>query len=228
MFLGHFGLGFAGKRVAPALSLGALFLAVQWADLLFFVFCLLGIEHFRIDPGNTRMTPMDFFDYPWSHSLLALVVWGLLVGGTFALVTKTRPRTKSVAIVLAVGVLSHWFLDALVHRPDMPLRPLGGPKVGLSVWNHPALTVLLEIIVFGGGLLVYVRATRAVDRAGVWALWSLVVFLALTWAGSVFGPPPPNERIVSLSGLAMWLFVPWGYWIDRHRAIVGASKGGSR
>jgi hypothetical protein len=221
MFLGHFGLGFAGKRVAPALSLGALFLAVQWADLLFFVFCLLGIEHFRIDPGNTRMTPMDFHDYPWSHSLLALVVWGLLVGGTYAILR--RENRKVAGFLLAAGVVSHWLLDALVHRPDMPLRPGGGPKVGLSIWNHPALTVVLELLVFGGGLLVYVRTTRAVDGIGAWALWSLVLFLSATWLASVFGPPPPNERVVAYTGLAMWLFVPWGYWIDRHRAIVPAA-----
>ena len=79
MFLGHFGLGFAGKRVAPELSLGALFLAVQWADLLFFVFCLLGIEHFRIDPGNTRMTPMDFYDYSYTPSSAPLFGGSLLV-----------------------------------------------------------------------------------------------------------------------------------------------------
>ena len=222
MFLGHFGLGFAGKRVAPTLSLGTLFLAVQWADLLFFVFCLLGIEHFRIDPGNTRMTPIDFFDYPWSHSLLALAVWGILVGGAYALLRRGRSPAIA-AIVLAVGVLSHWLLDALVHRPDMPLRPgAGSLKVGLSIWNHPALTVILELMVYGGGLAVYLGMTRPNDRTGVWALWSLVLFLALAWSASVFGPPPPNERAVSLSGLALWLFVPWGYWIDRHRAIVGA------
>ncbi|HEY1250795.1 MAG TPA: metal-dependent hydrolase [Thermoanaerobaculia bacterium] len=223
MFLGHFGLGFAGKRVAPAVSLGALFLAVQWADLLFFVFCLLGIEHFRIQPGNTRMTPMDFDDYPYSHSLLALAIWGLLVGGTYLVLRKDR----RAAMVLALGVLSHWFLDVLMHRPDMPLRPGDAPKVGLSVWNHPALTVILELLVYGVGLAVYVRTTRAVDRTGRWALWSLVILLAVLWAGSVFGPPPPDERAVSLTGLAMWLFIPWGYWIDRHRAIVGASPGGA-
>jgi len=227
MFLGHFGLGFGGKRIAPAVSLGALFLAVQWADLLFWILALVGVEHFRIEPGNTRMTPMDFFDYPFSHSLLALLIWGLLVGGTFAQVGKRRATTRSVAIVLAAGVLSHWFLDALVHRPDMPLWPVpgagGGPKVGLSVWNHPVLTVVLEILVYGLGLAVYLKTTRAADRTGRWALWSLVVFLAVLWVASVLGPPPPSERAVEWTGLAMWLFVPWGYWIDRHRVIVAAA-----
>lgn len=221
MFLGHFGLGFAGKRVAPALSLGALFLAVQWADLLFWILALAGIEHFRIDPGNTRMTPMDFSDYPYSHSLLGLLLWGLLIGGLYGLLRRNR----AAMLVCATGVVSHWLLDALVHRPDMPLWPFpggGGPKVGLSIWNHPALTVILELLVYGLGIAVYIRTTRATDRTGTWALWSLIVFLAAAWAGSVLGPPPPSERAVEWTGLAMWLFVPWGYWIDRHRVIVRA------
>lgn len=221
MFLGHFGLGFAGKRVAPALSLGALFLAVQWADLLFWILALAGIEHFRIDPGNTRMTPMDFSDYPYSHSLLGLLLWGLLIGGLYGLLRRNR----AAMLVCATGVVSHWLLDALVHRQDMPLWPFpggGGPKVGLSIWNHPALTVILELLVYGLGIAVYIRTTRATDRTGTWALWSLIVFLAAAWAGSVLGPPPPSERAVEWTGLAMWLFVPWGYWIDRHRVIVRA------
>jgi len=135
MFLGHFGLGFAGKRVAPALSLGALFLAVQWADLLFWILALLGIEHFRIQPCATRMTPMDFYDYPISHSLAGLLVWGALLGGGYFLLR----RDSVAALVLGAGVVSHWVLDVLVHRPDMPVLP-AGPRVGLSIWDSPPLT----------------------------------------------------------------------------------------
>src|SRR5262249_50726198 len=124
---------------------------------------------------------------------------------------RDRPRRRSPVAL---------FLDVLMHRPDMPIGPGAAPKVGLSVWNHPALTVILELLVYGAGILVYVRTTRPIDGTGSWALWSLVVLLAVIWAASAFGPPPPDERAVSLSGLALWLFIPWGYWIDRHRAIV--------
>lgn len=215
MFLGHFGLGFAGKRLAPALSLGALFLAVQWADLLFFPLTLLGVEHFRIHPGDTVVTPMEFYDYPWSHGLASLVLWGVLFGAVYLVVRGAR----AAALLFGVGFVSHWFLDALVHRPDMPVLPRG-PHAGLGLWNSLPLTVLAEALVFGGGLLVYLRATRATDRVGTWALWALVALLAAAWIGSVAGPPPPNERVVAATGIAMWLLVPWGYWIDRHRAIV--------
>ena len=219
MFLGHFGLGFAGKRVAPSLSLGALFLAVQWADLLFWIFCLAGVEHFRIAPGATVVTPFDFYDYPWSHGLAALAVWGLALGSVLFLAR----RRALAALVFGAGVLSHWFLDVLVHRPDMPVLP-GGPYFGLGLWNSLPLTLLAEAVVFGGGLLVYLRFTQALDRTGRWALAALVAFLVLVWIGSLAGGPPPNERVVEISGLAMWLFVPWGYWIDRHRAMVTPRK----
>lgn len=219
MFLGHFGLGFAGKRLAPALSLGALFLAVQWADLLFFPLTLLGVEHFRIHPGDTAVTPMEFYDYPWSHGLVSLTGWGVLFGAVYFV----GRRVRAAAVLFGLGVVSHWFLDALVHRPDMPVLPRG-PYVGLALWNSLPLTVFAEAVLFGGGLLVYLRSTRPVDRVGKWALGALVTFLAVAWIGSVAGPPPPSERVVAATGIAMWLFVPWGFWIDRHRTIVAARE----
>lgn len=217
MFLGHFGLSFAGKRLVPAVSLGTLFLATQWADLLFWILSLVGIEHFRIAPGATRVTPMDFYDYPWSHSLAGLAGWGVLLGGLYFLFRKSRAGLW----VLAAGVASHWVLDALVHRPDVPIG-FSGPYVGLSLWNSVPLTVLAEAAVFGGGVILYLRATAAKDRTGVWAFRALVAFLVVTWVASIAGPPPPSERAVEYTGLAMWLFVPWGWWIDRHRIIVRA------
>jgi membrane-bound metal-dependent hydrolase YbcI (DUF457 family) len=215
MFLGHFGLGLAGKRLAPAVSLGTLFLATQWADLLFFPLALAGIEHFRIRPGATLVTPLDFYDYPLSHSLLGLAVWGILLGGVYYVLHKSRLG----ALVLALGVVSHWFLDVLMHRPDMPVLPRG-PYLGLALWNSVPWTIAAEALVFGAGTAVYLKTTRAVDRTGTWALWSLLVLLPLIWIASLFGPPPPDESAVVYSGLALWLFVPWGWWIDRHRAIV--------
>ena len=213
MFLGHFGLGFAGKRIAPDMSLGSLFLAVQFADLLFWILALVGAEHFRISPGATRVTPMDFYDYPYSHSLVALAVWGLVLGAVYWIAR----RWLAGAIVLAVGIVSHWVLDVIVHRADMPVG-LHGPYLGLQVWRSLPLTLVLEAVVFSAGIALYLDATRARDAVGVWAFWALVVLLAALWLASVLGPPPPSERVVEWAGLAMWLFVPWGWWIDRHRA----------
>jgi hypothetical protein len=217
LFLGHFGLSLAAKRLAPAVSLGTLFLATQWADFIFFPLALAGVEHFRIAPGATRVTPMDFYDYPVSHSLLGLAVWSLILGGLYLAFRKSRAG----AGVLAAGVVSHWVLDVIVHRPDMPVT-WSGPYLGLGLWNSMPLTVAAEAVVFGGGILVYSRMTSAKDRTGTWAFWALVAFLSVLWVASIAGPPPPDERTVEYAGLAMWLFVPWGWWIDRHRAIVRA------
>ena len=214
MFLGHFALGLAAKRVAPTVSLGTLFLAVQLADGLWPLLLLLGVEHVRIEPGATRMTPLDFYDYPVSHSLLALVAWGLAFG---ALHFAGRRNWRAAAI-LAAGVVSHWGLDVLVHRPDMPVLP-GGPRVGLGLWNSEGATVTLELGLYGAGIAIYAVATKATDRTGRYALGGLLLLLLAVWVGAVFGPPPPGERALALSALALWLVIPWGYWIDRHRTI---------
>jgi len=214
MFLGHYAFGLAAKRVAPTVSLGTLFLAVQLADELWPLLLLLGLEHVRVAPGATRMTPLDFYDYPISHSLLALVGWGLGLGALhFA-----QRRNWRAAGILAAGVVSHWVLDVLVHRPDMPVLPQG-PRVGLGLWNSVGATVALELGFYAAGLAIYTATTRPVDRTGRFALWALVLLLVVVWAGAVAGPPPANERALAFSALALWLVVPWGYWIDRHRTL---------
>lgn len=212
MFIGHLGAGLAAKRAAPDVSLGTLFLAVQFADALWPLLLLVGAEHVRITPGIMKLSPLDFTDYPISHSLSALAGWGIVLGGAFYVLR----RGLRGAAVVAAGVVSHWFLDFLVHRPDMPLFPRG-PYLGLGLWNSVLATVLLEAGIFGGGLALYVTATRAKDRTGVWALRALVLLLFLLWISTFFAPPPPNTTVLAMSGIALWLTVPWGYWIDRHR-----------
>ncbi len=216
MFIGHFGVGFGAKKIAPSVSLGTLFLAAQFADALWPLLILLGIEHVRITPGATRVSPLDFYDYPISHSLLALVGWGAVLGGAYL----TLRNNLRGALVVAAAVVSHWVLDFLVHRPDMPILP-GRSYVGLGLWNSVPATVLAEAGVYGGGLALYLTATRAKDRIGIWALWILVVFLLGLWIASLLGPPPPGVKPVAVAGLAMWLTVPWAYWIDRHRVVRG-------
>jgi hypothetical protein len=217
MFLGHFGLGFSAKKAAPAVSLGTFFMACQFADLLWPALVLLGLERVEVQPGATVMTPFDFVTYPYSHSLLALAVWGTL----FGVVYKVGRRSRTVAAVtLGLLVLSHWFLDVIVHRPDMPLTLTGTTRLGLGLWNSPAATLAVELLLFVAGIVVYLRTTAARDRVGSVGLWALVVFLLVIYVASTFGPPPPNARVVAWSAEAMWLLVAWGYWVDRHRAPV--------
>lgn len=215
MFIGHFAVGFAAKRVAPRASLGTLFLAAQFIDLLWPTLLLLGIERVRIAPGITAFTPLDFEHYPWSHSLLAVLNWGLLLGVTYFLIRRDR-RTS---LVLGLLVVSHWLLDFLTHRPDLLLWP-GSPRVGLGLWDSVAGSLAIELILFALGILVYLRATTARDALGRWTLWSLVVFLLAIYMADRLSPPPPNVMAIAWVGHAQWLIVIWGYWIDRHRTVV--------
>lgn len=213
MFIGHLALGFAAKRAAPELSLGTLFVAVQLVDMIWPIFLLLGIEHARIDPGNTAATPLDFYDYPWTHSLLAAVVWGLL----FAALWYAKKRQPRTALLLAGLVVSHWVLDWITHRPDLPLYPGGSLKVGLGLWNSVAGTMVVEGALFAGGVAVYLKTTRALDKIGRYALWSLIGFLVLAYVVNATSPPPPSMQAVAWGGQAGWLLLLWAVWADRHR-----------
>ncbi|GAF80652.1 unnamed protein product [marine sediment metagenome] len=220
MFIGHYAVAFAAKKPAPETSLGTLFLAAQFVDHLWPIFSILGLEHVRIAPGITAVVPLDFYDYPYSHSLLAAVVWAL----AFALIYFAVRRYPRGAWVVGAAVLSHWLLDLLTHRPDLPLAPGSDTVVGLGLWNSFAGTVVVEGALFLVGVVIYSRMTRAKDKTGHFALWGLVAFLVVMYVVNLLGPPPPNESVIPYVGLALWLFVGWAYWIDRHREVVGRKK----
>jgi membrane-bound metal-dependent hydrolase YbcI (DUF457 family) len=213
MFIGHFAVALAAKRAAPRISLGWLFAAVQFPDLLWPVFLLTGVERARIAPGDTAFTPLAFEHYPWSHSLLMVVIWGVVLG----VVYRLRRNDGRAALLIGALVVSHWVLDWLTHRPDLPLIPIGGPKLGLGLWNYATATLVIEAVLFAVGVILYTRSTTARDRTGRWAWISLVVFLLFMHATNAFSPPPPNMTAVAIVGLAIWLLVAWGAWADRHR-----------
>ena len=215
MLLGHYGLSFAAKRAAPRTSLGTLAFASQFLDELWPILVLLGIERVRVVPGLMAANPLDFEHYPFSHSLLMAAVWGVLIGATYFAVRKYGRG----ALVVGALVLSHWFLDAPMHRPDLPLWPGSDVLVGFGLWRSVPLTMLIELVVFGAGLALYLRGTRARDRIGSWGLWGMVALLMLIALGSLFGPAPASGMAVAWSALGLWLLVPWSWWVDRHREV---------
>ena len=204
MFIGHHAAALGAKRLAPPVSLGVLMFAAMFLDLLWPFLTLAGVEHCRIDPGNTAFTPLDFHDYPISHSLVMALVWSVIAAAVWR------------RAIVGAAVLSHWVLDFVTHRADLPLWP-GGPKVGLGLWNSVAGTVVVEAVGFAIGIYLYLRATKARDRIGTIAWWALIVFLVLIYIANIFSPPPPSWQAVAYTALAAWLFVPWAWWIDRHR-----------
>lgn len=214
MFIGHFAVGFAAKRVIPRVSLAVLFFAVLFADILWPVLVLLGVESVRIEPGATAYTPLTFLSYPWSHSLVMLVLWGSVLGAAYRGIFGGR-RTF---VVVALLVVSHWVLDWLTHAPDMPLYP-GGPKYGLALWNSVSGTMAVELLLYAVGVWLYAATTRARDRVGTWAFLGLVVTLALIYLANSYAPaPPPSVTAIAVVAIAASVVFPaWAWWLDRHR-----------
>jgi hypothetical protein len=212
MLIGHNAVAFACKRIAPKTSLGVLTAAVMLPDLVWPIFLLTDIEHVRVVPGITKLTPLDFYDYPWSHSLLMSIYWG----GVFALAYWVITRYGRGALVVAMAVVSHWVLDFIVHGPDLPLWPTG-PKVGLGLWNHPMATMAIEAAMFAIGFLIYRDVTKPRDRVGSIVFWAFIIVLAAIYAANVGGPPPRDWRVVAKMALGLWLLPFFAAWFDDHR-----------
>jgi membrane-bound metal-dependent hydrolase YbcI (DUF457 family) len=223
MFIGHFGVGFGLKRMAPHASLGLLIMASVWADVLWTVFLLLGWEHARISVGDTRWTPLELYDYPCSHSLLFLALWATAL----AVVYRAWRPDMMGAIAIWIGAVSHWVLDWLTHRPDMPLYP-SGQKHGLGLWNSIPGTLIVELALLAGGVGLYVCCTRARDRIGRFGFWAYVIVLLLLYVGDRFSSPPQSIREVAITGLvATLVLIAWPWWFDRHREPIPRLASGS-
>ena len=213
MFVGHFAVALAAKRVTPRLPLPLLFAAVQFLDLLWPVFILLGVEHARVTPGFAAASPLDLYDFPISHSLVTSLGWSVLFASP--LLIKRRFRE---AAVLAACVFSHFILDFASHTPDMPLYPGGHAKFGLGMWNSLAATIAIEGALFVAGIVIYLRATRATGRAGTIGFAVLMVVLAASWLSGALAPPPPDIKAVALTiVVAIPLIMGAAWLIDRRR-----------
>jgi len=213
MFIGHFGVGFAAKSIAKKVSLGTLFLAAQFIDLIWPILLIFGLERVEIDPGNTVVTPLNFIHYPFTHSLFGVLIWALL----FGLVYFAIKRNLKHSIILGVLVLSHWFLDAIVHRPDLPLFPNSDTMFGFGLWNSLIGTIVVEGAIFAFGVYIYNRLTKPLNKKGLYGFWGLVIFLIVVYFSNFFGPPPPSAEPIAYVGLSQWLLIFWAYWIDKNR-----------
>lgn len=213
MFIGHYALAFAARPFVKKPGMGSLLFAVSWSDLLWPFLLLAGLEQVRIAPGITARTPLDFVSYPWSHSLLMDIGWGVLLAYGLSR-GRWSGRDKSVFTAL---VVSHWVLDWISHRPDMPLWP-GGPKVGLGLWNSVAATTWVEGLMFVAGVALYLRHTKAPTWKGQASLWSFLLFaVGIYTLDTLGGPPPPSERFLAYFALTAWITPLWGWWMERTR-----------
>jgi hypothetical protein len=213
MFIGHYGVGLAGKRVDKKPSLGTLFLAAQFLDILWPVFILVGLEHVAIDPLPREFLTLHFTSYPYSHSLVAAVFWSL----TFGVIYYAIRKNPKVSILLGALVFSHWVLDLIVHVPDLPLIPGIDIKVGLGLWNSTAWTIIVEGLIFLTGMILYLKSTKAKNLRGNIAFWSLMVFLSIAYMMNLISPPPSSVNAIAIAGMSQWVIIAWAYWTDRNR-----------
>jgi hypothetical protein len=225
MILGHYAVGLAAKKWAPQTSLGTLLAAALWLNLVWTLFCLLGLERFNVAPNIIKMMPLEFNDYALSHSLVMALVWG--VG--FALVMMILKKGEKTAWIIGGLVASAWVLDYIVHRPDLALTPAYRNKfLGLGLWNYAWISILLEVLLFAGGIWLYLKSTQALNqkgRIGFWAAMAVlaVLYIGVTYLGTHFDQIQVifkrslSPNMVVIASLIQFVFVAWGYWIDRHR-----------
>lgn len=218
MFVGHYGVAFGLKRADPKLSLGSLFLAVQLVDLLWGIFLLLGWEHVRVEPGFTAASPLVFTDYPLSHSLLAALCWAVVAGAVaYSLPTRDTSRHHArAAMLIAVAVASHWFLDLIVHVPDLPLSGTESTHVGLGLWQNLPLSIAAELVVFSAGLLLYLTSSSRRIHPRPWRVATLVIVSVGLYLTAFLGPPPDSVTVLGISAIVLYLgLAALAAWADR-------------
>src|SRR2546426_10685123 len=198
MFVGHYGVSFAAKKAEPAVPLWVLFIAVQLLDVLWAPFVLLGLEKVRIVPGITASNPLDLYYMPYTHSLLAAIGWSVVAFLAYRFAVRSAP--SRAAAIVGLAVFSHWVLEFLVHRPDLPLYD-NTAKVGLGLWNLPAIALGLEAVLLFGGMWLYFRLGTARRTA---MLVFGVVMLAIQ-ASVFFGPPPPSDKAAAATALVSYV-----------------------
>ncbi len=218
MFVGHYGPSLSAKALNWSVPLWALFLAVQLVDVFWAVFVLLGIEKVRIAPGITATNPLDLYYMPYTHSLIAAILWSAAT----ALVCRLLPRLNNwpAASLVGAAVFSHWALDFVVHRPDLPLYD-DAFKVGLGLWNYPVMALALEAAILFGGLYLYLRATRPSGRGGRYgmAIFGLVMLVVQSFV--FFGPPPSSDKAAAITSLACYfIFAGIAYWLEGKRVVA--------
>lgn len=212
MFVGHIAVALAAKRKAPAVSLGWLVAGVTALDLIWPFLLLAGIERATIQPGATAFTPIVFDSYPWSHSLVMAVVWGVVL----VVLARAARVPSGASPLLVLLVVSHWFLDFFTHAPDMPLWP-GSAKYGLGLWNSIPATLVVEGAIWIVGIAMYLRVKKEQKERVSWWFWSLAGITTLMWATGPFQTPPSTEKALGWFALMGWIIVPWAWWADRAR-----------
>jgi hypothetical protein len=220
MFVGHYAVGLAAKPIAPRVSLAILILSAVLADALWIAFFTAGLEQVVIEPGIMATNSLNLVSVPFSHGLVMDVVWAVVLAGIYF---GARRDSRGAWVVFA-AVLSHWVLDVVMHRPDMPLAPGIDLRFGLGLWNSRVATLLVEGVLWFAAIAVYVRATRPRGRVGVYGFWLMISILTALWLASLRGPAPPSLFFLAVFNVIfMAVVLAWSAWMDHARTLKGAT-----
>jgi hypothetical protein len=215
MFVGHYGPAFAATAAKKSIPLWVVFIAVQLVDVLWAIFVLLGIEKVRIVPGFTATNPLDLYYMPYTHSLIGAILWSIAAGIVYYFLRKVDGW--SAAALVGGAVFSHWALDWLVHRPDLPLYD-NAFKVGLGLWNYPVFAFLLEIAILFGGMYLYLKATESTSRIGRYGMVVFGLVMLVVQSIVFFGPPPSSDKAAATTALVFYfVFAGVTYWLEKQR-----------
>jgi hypothetical protein len=216
MFVGHYGPSLAAKAAKNSIPLWLLFIAVQLLDVCWSIFVLLGIEKVRIVPGITATNPLDLYYMPYTHGLIAAALWS--IASAIAYKVFRKAAGWPAAALVGAAVFSHWVLDWLVHRPDLPLYD-NSFKVGLGLWNYPASAFALEIALLFSGVYLYLKTTKTVARGGRFGMVIFGFFMLAVQALVFFGPPPSSDNSAAVTALVVYFaFAGIAYWLEGKRA----------
>ena len=218
MFVGHYGPSFAIKAARPQIPLWLLFMAVQLVDVGWAILVLLNVEKVRIVPGITASNPLDLYYMPYTHSLIAAVLWSAAA----VVLSKWLLGIKSLSAAVWIGaaVFSHWVLDLLVHRPDLPIYD-DTMKVGLGLWNYPAIAISLEAAILFVGMILYLRTTKPINAIGRLGPPIFGLAMLAIQAYIFFGPPPVSPAAAAITALVSYVvFAFVAQWLDRQRALA--------
>ena len=196
MFIGHWAPAMVAATHKDAPSLLILFIAAQLVDWAFFLFLMFGVEGMWVTPGISVMNPMDLHHMPYTHSLLGSVLWA----AGFGALVFAFSRNRTAAVITALVVVSHWFLDLIVHVPDLTIAG-SPPKMGFGLWNYPAIEMPLELAITFGALWLYARKAKPKSAALLTLAVVMLVLQAINW----FGPVEP-EVTLGTSLLALFAF----------------------
>jgi hypothetical protein len=216
MFAGHVGVALAVGRVERRVNVGVFVIAALLLDVLLWLFVLLGRESVTI-PADFAATHQPKFVFPYSHGLLAATAWSAVAGTVAAWLFSRQPEMKwRAGVLVAAAVFSHWLIDALVHRPELPLASGASAAVGLALWDNMPLALVIEAALVVLGLWLFLSGSRLSKGKSIALATLSLLILAFTIVGMTVAPPPPSAFAMAASSLVTLAVVCAAFvWLGR-------------